>query len=269
MATRKRVLRTLAGTAPDSRRSVPPPTAKVEPPPASLVIVGIGASAGGLEAIEQFLAHTPLHQDLALVVVQHLGPEQKDLLVELLQRKTQMTVQQVVDGTRVEPDHVYVIPPGKELSILHGTLHLLDPLEPRGLRLPIDAFFRALADDLREASIGVVLSGMGSDGTLGLRAIKEHGGLTMVQEPGSAAFDGMPKSAIATGVADVVAPPTSWPCAWSPPRCTPAASGSRSSASTSRPPAGFPSCWSCCGRAAATTSPGTRRARYSVASSGG
>ena len=207
MATRKRVLRTLAGTAPDSRRSVPPPTAKAEPPPASLVIVGIGASAGGLEAIEQFLAHTPLHQDLALVVVQHLGPEQKDLLVELLQRKTQMTVQQVVDGTQVEPDHVYVIPPGKELSILHGTLHLLDPLEPRGLRLPIDAFFRALADDLREASIGVVLSGMGSDGTLGLRAIKEHGGLTMVQEPGSAAFDGMPKSAIATGVADVVAPP--------------------------------------------------------------
>jgi len=106
---------------------------------------------------------------------------------------------------RVQANCVYVIPPNKDMSILHGVLHLLDPVAPRGLRLPIDFFFRALADDQQEHSIGVILSGMGSDGTLGLRSIKEKAGVVFVQDPGSAKFDGMPKSAIEAGLADVVA----------------------------------------------------------------
>ncbi len=126
--------------------------------------------------------------------------------MELLQRSTAMPVVQIKDRMKIEPDHVYVIPPNKDLSILHGILHLLDPAAPRGLRLPIDFFFRSLADDRHEQSIGVILSGMGSDGTLGLRAIKEKAGAVFVQAPGSAKFDSMPRMAIDAGLADVVAP---------------------------------------------------------------
>ena len=168
-------------------------------------IVGIGASAGGLEALELFLANVPQNSGMAFVIVQHLDPTHKDLMVELLQRVTPMKVFQIKDRTRVKPDCVYIIPPNKDLSILHGVLHLLDPLAPRGLRLPIDFFFRALAQDQKERSIGVILSGMGSDGTLGLRAIKEKAGVVFVQEPASAKFDGMPTSAIQSGLADVTA----------------------------------------------------------------
>ena len=121
---------------------------------------------------------------LGFVVVQHLDPTHKGILVELLQRNTPMPVVQIKDRMKVEPDHVYVIPPNKDLSILHGVLHLLEPAAPRGLRLPIDFFFRSLADDQHEQSIGVILSGMGSDGTLGLRAIKEKAGAVFVQSPG-------------------------------------------------------------------------------------
>ena len=169
-------------------------------------IVGIGASAGGLEALEQLLRHVPEKSGLAFVVVQHLDPTREGMLVELLQRATRMKVLQVKDRLRVEPDHVYVIPPNKDLSILHGVLHLLAPAAPRGLRLPIDFFFRSLAADQQGRSIGVILSGMGSDGTLGLGAIKEQGGVVFVQAPASAKFDGMPRSAIDAGLADVVAP---------------------------------------------------------------
>lgn len=169
-------------------------------------IVGIGASAGGLEALELFLAHVPEGSGLAFVIVQHLDPTHKGIMVELLQRGTHMRVFQVKDRMRVEANCVYVIPPNKDMSILHGVLHLLDPIAPRGLRLPIDFFFRALADDQQEHSIGVILSGMGSDGTLGLRAIKEKAGVVFVQDPASAKFDGMPRSAIDAGLADVVAP---------------------------------------------------------------
>ncbi len=169
-------------------------------------IVGIGASAGGLEAFEQFLKGVPEGSGMAFVIVQHLDPTQPGMLPELLQRATSMPVLQVTDGMPVQPDSVYVIPPGHDLSLLHRVLHLLEPLAPRGLRLPIDLFFRSLADDLQEQSIGVILSGMGSDGTLGLRAIKEKAGLALVQDPASAKFDGMPKSAVDTGLADIVAP---------------------------------------------------------------
>jgi two-component system CheB/CheR fusion protein len=172
----------------------------------SFPIVGIGSSAGGLEALELFLANVLTKSGMAFVIVQHLDPTHKGIMVELLQRGTAMPVAQVKDLTRVEPDCVYVIPPNKDMSILHGVLHLLDPAAPRGLRLPIDFFFRSLADDRQEKSIGVILSGMGSDGTLGLRAIKEKAGVVFVQDPASAKFDGMPRSAIDAGLADVIAP---------------------------------------------------------------
>jgi chemotaxis methyl-accepting protein methylase len=180
-------------------------TAKVASQSSSFPIVGIGASAGGLEALELFLANVPADSGMAFVIIQHLDPTHKGVLVELLQRGTRMQVFQVKDRMRVEPNCVYVIPPNKDMSILHGVLHLLVPVAPRGLRLPIDFFFRALADDRQEHSIGVILSGMGSDGTLGLRAIKEKAGVVFVQEPGNAKFDSMPRSAIDAGLADVTA----------------------------------------------------------------
>jgi two-component system CheB/CheR fusion protein len=173
---------------------------------ASFPIVGIGASAGGLEALEHFLARVPKHSGMAFVIVQHLDPTRKGIMPELLQRTTGMKVIQVKDRTRVQPNCVYVIPPNKDMSILHGVLHLLEPASPRGLRLPIDFFLRSLAQDQQERSIGVILSGMGSDGTLGLRAIKEKAGVVLVQDPATAKFDGMPRSAIDSGLADIVAP---------------------------------------------------------------
>ena len=184
----------------------PVPTPEGAVTDGSFPIVGIGASAGGLEALEEFLRHVPEASGMALVVVQHLDPTHKGVMAELLQRATTMKVVQVRDRQRVKPDCVYVIPPNRDMSLLHGVLHLFEPTAPRGLRLPIDFFFRSLAVDRHERSIGVILSGMGADGTLGLRAIKEAAGLVLVQEPSTAKFDSMPRSAIAAGVADVVAP---------------------------------------------------------------
>lgn len=169
-------------------------------------IVGIGASAGGLEALEQFLERVPAGSGMGFVIVQHLDPTRKGLMAELLQRATSMKVIQVKDRTKVRPDCVYVIPPNKDMSILHGVLHLFEPAPPRGLRLPIDFFLRSLAQDQQQQSIGVILSGMGSDGTLGLRDIKEKAGLALAQQPTSAKFDGMPRSAIDAGLVDMVAP---------------------------------------------------------------
>ena len=168
-------------------------------------IVGIGASAGGLEAMEQFFAKVPAASGLAFVVVQHLDPTHKGMLVQLLQRSTDMKVVQIEDGMRVCPDCVYVIPPNHDLSLCGGVLHLLESGTPRGLRLPVDFFLRTLAEDQKERSAGIILSGMGGDGALGLTAIKEAAGVVLVQDPESAKFDGMPRSAIATGLADIVA----------------------------------------------------------------
>ena len=182
----------------ESRREAAPSRAALFP------VVGIGASAGGLEALELFLRNVPLKCGMAFVVVQHLDPAHKGSLVELLQRASAMPVVEVTDRQQVEPDCVYVIPPGKDMSILHGVLHVLPQTSPRGLSLPIDYFFRSLAEDRHEGSIGVVLSGMGSDGTLGLRAIKEKAGATFVQSLTSAKFDGMPRSAIDAGLADAI-----------------------------------------------------------------
>ena len=174
-------------------------------------IVGLGASAGGLAALEQFLSQVPPSSGLAYVVVQHLDPTQKALLTELLQRITRIPVQEARTATRVEPNVIYVIAPNTELTVVEGRLHLSGPTQPRGLRLPIDALFSSLARDQGERAIGVVLSGMGTDGTLGLQAIKSQGGLTLAQAPASAQFDSMPKSAIAAGACDIVAPAAELP----------------------------------------------------------
>jgi chemotaxis methyl-accepting protein methylase len=192
--------------SPQQKRAPAPSAARARQPGRPFPIVAIGASAGGLEALSSFLAHVPADSGMAFVVVQHLDPTQKGMLVELLQRITPIPVTQVKDRTIVKPDCVYVIPPNKDMSILHGVLHLLDPIAPRGLRLPIDFFLRSLADDQREHSIGVILSGMGSDGTLGLRALKEKAGVAFVQDPASAKFAGMPSSVVEAGLADVIAP---------------------------------------------------------------
>jgi len=176
------------------------------PVKAAFPIVGIGASAGGLEALAHFLKNVPAGSGMAFIIIQHLDPTRKGAMSELLQRATNMKVVQVKDHTLVRPDCVYVIPPNKDMSLLHGVLHLLAPVAPRGLRLPIDFFFRSLAQDQQEHSIGVILSGMGSDGTLGLRAIKETAGVALVQDPATAKFDSMPRSVIDAGLADIVAP---------------------------------------------------------------
>ena len=185
----------------------PKPAAQpVSPVADGVPIVGVGASAGGLEALEDLFRNMPPNSGLAFVVVQHMDPHHKGMLVELLQRSTSLTVLQATDRLRVEADRIYVIPPDRDLSILRGVLHLFPPAAPRGYRMPIDFFLRSLATDRRDRSIGVILSGMGSDGTLGLAAIKEQAGACFVQEPASAKFDGMPRSAVEAGVADVVAP---------------------------------------------------------------
>jgi two-component system, chemotaxis family, CheB/CheR fusion protein len=174
-------------------------------------IVGIGASAGGLEALEQFLENIPPGSGLAYVIIQHLDPTQKGMLPELLQRVSELKVFQATDLMTVKPDCVYVIPPNKSMSILNGVLHLFEPLEIRGLRLPVDFFLHSLAADRKERSVGVVLSGMGSDGSAGLHAIKENKGIVMVQDPATAKFDSMPRNACYTVEADIIAPANELP----------------------------------------------------------
>ena len=168
-------------------------------------IVGIGASAGGLEALGEFLGATPTDSGMAYLVVQHLDPTQPALLVELLQRITDMPVHEAVHDMQIAADTVYVIAPNSELSVDGNALKLDPPLEPRGLRLPVNVLFSSLASTRGEQSIAVILSGMGSDGTLGMQAVKAAGGLVAVQEPATAQFDSMPRSAIAAGCADIVA----------------------------------------------------------------
>jgi two-component system CheB/CheR fusion protein len=174
-------------------------------------IVGLGASAGGLEPLSSFLAHVPAASGLAYVVVQHLDPTHKAFLSELLQRATAMPVLEASEGLRIQADHVYVIPPNVELTVSKGTLHLSGPSQRRGMRLPIDVLFSSLARELGDRAIGAILSGMGSDGSLGLQAIKAQGGLSVVQLPESAQFDSMPRSAIRAGCADIVAVPADLP----------------------------------------------------------
>src|SRR6187402_2996751 len=176
-------------------------------------VVGIGASAGGLAAFEAFFSGMPAHADsgMAFVLVQHLAPDHKSILVELVKRYTRMQVFEVEDGMRVMPNCAYIIPPNRDMALLNGTLHLLEAVAQRGQRLSIDYFFRSLAQDQRERAMCIVLSGSGSDGTQGVRAIKAQGGMAMAQNPDSTEYDGMPRSAIGTGLIDYTLPPAEMP----------------------------------------------------------
>ncbi|MCX5814691.1 MAG: PAS domain-containing protein [Proteobacteria bacterium] len=175
-------------------------------------MVGIGASAGGLAAFEAFFSGMPASDPgMAFVLVQHLAPDHKSILTDLVRRYTSMQVFEVEDGMAVKPNCAYIIPPNHDMAFLNGALQLLEPSAPRGKRLPIDFFFRSLAQDQHERAICIVLSGTGSDGTLGVRAIKGEGGMVMVQNPASTEYDGMPRSAIATGLVDYELPPAEMP----------------------------------------------------------
>lgn len=173
---------------------------------ATVPIVGIGASAGGLEALREMLAPARLPTGLAFVVVQHLDPNHESMLAQLLDRNTVLEVLQCAGGERVEADKVYIIPPGYGLAMRDGVLELTDFQQPRGMRRPIDDFFLSLAGDQQSNAACVILSGTGADGTTGLRAVKENGGLCVVQQPESARYDGMPLSAVGTGLIDFVKP---------------------------------------------------------------
>ena len=170
-------------------------------------VIGIGASAGGLEALRALFSGTSEKTGMAFVVVQHLDPTHESLMAQLIERYTGMAVSQAVGGEAIEQDHIYVIPPGHGLALNDGVLDLTEFKDPRGLRRPIDDFFESLAQDRQSSAACVILSGTGGDGSRGLRAIKEHGGLCIAQDPESASYDGMPASAIATGLVDIVAAP--------------------------------------------------------------
>ncbi len=180
-------------------------------PDSELFVVGIGASAGGLSALEELFSNLSTNTGAAYVVIQHLSPDFKSLMKELLERRTSMPVYRVIEGMKLQPNSVYLIPPGQNLALDKNVLRLEDRKKDKNkkheLNFPIDLFFISLAKNYGERSIGVILSGSGSDGTRGLKAINEAGGVALVQDPATAEFDGMPLSAIATGVVNQVLPP--------------------------------------------------------------
>jgi two-component system CheB/CheR fusion protein len=188
-------------------KAPPSVTARKNPCP----VVGIGASAGGLEAFQELFSHMPAASGMAFVLIQHLDPRHETLMPELLARHTAMPVRLVSDETRVETDHVYVIPPNATLTIDDCTLRVTRLDRARGRRMPIDNFFRSLAEDQGDDAVGIILSGTGTDGALGLKAIKEQGGLTLVQAPTSARYDSMPRAALLTGMADAALPVAEMP----------------------------------------------------------
>lgn len=172
----------------------------------AFLIVGIGASAGGLEAFKTFFSELPDVPGMAFVIVQHLDPTHKSLMVDLLKKYTKMQISEVKDHTKVLKDHIYIIPPNKDMAIFNGILHLMEPSLPRGFRKPIDFFQRSLANDQGVRAVGIILSGTGTEGTMGLKDIKGHGGLTIVQDPETAQYDGMPRNVIAAGAQDFILP---------------------------------------------------------------
>jgi two-component system, chemotaxis family, CheB/CheR fusion protein len=193
------------GTGQRGNKKAPPVSA--EAPKDGFYIVGIGASAGGLDAIEKFLRQMPSDSGMGFVLVPHLDPKHKSMMGDLLKRFTKMDIFQAEAGMKVRPDTIYIIPPNRDMAIHDGKLRLFELREHGGMRHPIDFFFRSLAEDRGGYAIGVVLSGTGTEGALGLRAIKGEGGLALVQDPATASYSGMPDSAIATGIVDYVLPP--------------------------------------------------------------
>ena len=189
-------------------RRTPAPRRKfIVPARGTFPVVAVGASAGGLEAVTQLLSHIPAKGGIAIVLVQHLAPKHESSLVTLLTRASKMPVSEVAKTTPVEANHVYVIPPGKDLVYAAGSLLLKARDENHGLHMPVDRFMESLAKEEANRAIGVVLSGTGSDGALGLHAIKARGGIALAQSEDSAKFDGMPHAAITTGCTDFVLPP--------------------------------------------------------------
>ena len=189
-----------------------PPRAKAGSKKRGLVpVVGIGASAGGLEALKAFFGAMPPKTGLSFVVVVHLDPTHESLMPELLARSTTLGVEHARNGQPLLADHVYIIPPNHILTINQGSIRLAKASDRRGLRGVIDQFFRSLAGDRHEKAIAIVLSGTGTEGTLGLRAIKAEGGLVMAQTPETASQAGMPASAIATGLVDFTLAPAEMP----------------------------------------------------------
>jgi two-component system CheB/CheR fusion protein len=184
-----------------------------KPQRGQFAIVGIGASAGGLAAFEAFFSTMPADSDpgVAFVLVQHLARDHKSILADLIQRYTRMHVFEAQDGMAIKSNCAYIIPPNRDMALEDGSLKLFEPTLARGIRLPIDFFFRSLAQDQRDRAISIVLSGSGSDGTLGVRAVKGEGGMVMVQAPESTEYDSMPRSAIATGMVDFVLAPHQMP----------------------------------------------------------
>src|SRR6201984_257478 len=193
-----------AARSPPARRSSPRRGSPLRHD--SFPVVGLGASAGGLDAFRRLLGALPAGTGMAFVLIQHLDPTHASMMVDLLAGHTPMPVQQAADGMPLEREHVYLIPPGSYLSIRDGALRLSEPLERHGARLPYDFFLRSLAEELGERAICVILSGTGGDGSLGLKAVKEKGGLVIAQDPDEAEYDGMPRSAILTGAVDLVLP---------------------------------------------------------------
>ncbi|PIW44469.1 MAG: hypothetical protein COW18_12950 [Zetaproteobacteria bacterium CG12_big_fil_rev_8_21_14_0_65_54_13] len=184
-----------------------PPFASGPPQPANIVpVIAVGASAGGLEALKTFFRHMPVNTDAAFVVIVHLDPAREDMMVTLLSRYTAMPVMQTADHLKIRPNHVYIIPPNRDMGIAHGTLSLHPRTSPHGLHLPVNLFFNALAVSQPDRAAAIILSGTGSDGTIGIRAIRQAGGMTMVQNPDDAQFSGMPNSAIATDLVDHILP---------------------------------------------------------------
>ena len=178
----------------------------MDEPVSSVLVVGIGASAGGIDSLKEFFSEMPADSGLAFVVVQHLDPTHASHMAGLLARQTTMKVAEAQDESPIQANRIYTIPPNKFLSVRDGTLRLTEAVKRDGLRLPIDFFFRSLAQDQHEKAIAVLFSGSGSDGTLGIREIRGAGGLVIVQNPETAQFDSMIESAIATGLVDYVLP---------------------------------------------------------------
>ena len=189
-----------------ARRSIASSKGPVRPQNPGLLVVGLGASAGGLEAVRKLLATLPARTGMAFVLIQHLDPTHKSMLVDLLSRDTAMDVLQAADGMSIRPDCLYVIPPQADLSVHSGVFRLAQLTARRGAHLPFDFFLRSLADSYGESAVCVILSGAGADGSVGLRAVSGRGGLVIAQDPSEATFDGMPRSAIATGAVDLVLP---------------------------------------------------------------
>ena len=186
--------------------AVPPAADNPKDQPAAFHVVGVGASAGGLDALNAFFGAMPADCAMAFVVVQHLDPHHESLMKGLLAKKTDLKVQDAADGVAVKPNRVYLKPPGKDIVIRQGTLFLTPVKSADGIKLPIDIFFSSLAEDQKEKAICVILSGAGSDGTLGAKLIQGEGGLVMVQDEQEAQYARMPQSIIKAGLADFILP---------------------------------------------------------------